>query len=73
MTDLLRKAFEEASKLPEAEQDALANMLLDELRSERSWQSAFGPSEHVGLSKLAEEARHEYGADETRKLEDDEL
>lgn len=69
MTDLLKKAFEEASKLPGPEQDALAKVLLDELRSERSWQSAFGPRERVGLSKLAEEARREYNASETRRLD----
>ena len=34
MTKLLKKAFDEASKLPEKEQDALARLLLEELASE---------------------------------------
>lgn len=34
MTRLLEKAFEEASKLPEDDQDALAEMLLNDLASE---------------------------------------
>jgi hypothetical protein len=35
MTKLLQRAFEEASKLPESEQDALGRILLEELASER--------------------------------------
>lgn len=35
MTKLLKRAFEEASKLPQEEQDALARILLEELASER--------------------------------------
>jgi len=34
MTRLLEKAFEAASKLPEEDQDALAEMLLNEIASE---------------------------------------
>ncbi len=37
MTQLLEKAFEEASKLPELEQNVLAQWLIDELISERKW------------------------------------
>jgi len=37
MTKLLEKAFEEASKLPEEDQDALAEMLLVDLSSEERW------------------------------------
>ena len=38
MTKLLQKAFEEASKLPGSEQDALGCILLGELASERRWE-----------------------------------
>ena len=41
MSKLLDKAFAEASKLSEREQDALAEWLLDELASERRWTEAF--------------------------------
>jgi hypothetical protein len=37
MTQLLEKAFKEASKLSELEQDALARWLIDEIISERKW------------------------------------
>ena len=36
MTKLMEKAFEEASKLPELEQNVLAKRLLDELTAERN-------------------------------------
>jgi hypothetical protein len=62
MTQLLEKAFAEASSLPEADQNALAEWLLEEIRSERRWSKAFAESEDV-LEKLADEAlaekRHE--------------
>ena len=35
MTKLLEKAFEEASKLPELEQNVLAKQLLNELTAEK--------------------------------------
>jgi hypothetical protein len=52
MTKLLE---EEASRLPEVEQKALARWVLEELRSERVWMKAFAGSEDV-LEKLADEA-----------------
>ena len=55
MTKLLELAFEEASRLPEVEQNALAKWLLDELHSEREWARAFSESEDV-LEMLADEA-----------------
>ncbi len=36
MTKLLEKAFEEASKLPEIEQNALAKELSNELKAEKN-------------------------------------
>ena len=37
MTQRLEKAFEEASELPEAEQDNFAAFILEELVAERRW------------------------------------
>jgi hypothetical protein len=37
VTPLLAKAFDEATKLPDTEQNALAKWLLDELESDRRW------------------------------------
>lgn len=37
MTQLLKKAFKEASKLPATKQNALAKWLLEELEAEKKW------------------------------------
>lgn len=55
MTTLLDKAFKEAARLPEIDQNALAKWVLDELRSEARWQKTFSESEDI-LEKLADEA-----------------
>ena len=55
MTKLLKKAFDEASRLPETEQNMFAKWLLDELHSEKEWVKTFAESEDV-LEKLADEA-----------------
>jgi len=67
MTQLLKKALTEVSKLPPAEQDALASILLDELASERRWAASFEKSQDV-LATLAEEALTEHRADRTKPL-----
>jgi hypothetical protein len=54
MTTLLKKAFEEATKLPDVEQNVLAKWLLDELKSEKRWEQSFSESEDV-LERLADE------------------
>ena len=58
MTQLLERAFTEASKLPETEQDAVASLLLAELESERQWGHTFASSQDE-LAKLADEALRE--------------
>jgi hypothetical protein len=68
MTKLLEKAFREASKLPEVEQNALAKWLLDELHSEAKWERAFAESEDV-LEKLADEALEEKRKGKTTPLD----
>ncbi len=55
MTTLLSKAFEQATQLPDVEQNALAKWLLDELDADRDWSKTFAESEDV-LDKLADEA-----------------
>jgi len=67
MTQLLEKALSEASKLPDAEQDALAAILLEELASEQRWAESFGKSQDV-LAKMAEEALAEYRAGRAQPL-----
>ena len=72
MTKLLEKAFEEASKLPELEQNALAKRLLDELIAEKKWEEAFASSEDV-LSRLADEAIEEHEQGRTKPLDIDSI
>jgi hypothetical protein len=72
MTDLLEKASGEASKLPSKEQDALAAWILQELESERRWDSAFTGSADVP-SKLADEALAEHRQGKTLPLDPEAL
>lgn len=68
MTKLLEHAFAEASRLPEAEQDALARRVLDDLRSEQEWSRRFAESEDV-LERLADEALEEKRTGRTSPLD----
>ena len=72
MTQLLEKAVSEAAKLPDAEQDALGQLLLDELASEERWRSLFAGSQDV-LAKLADEAIEEHRRGGTEDLVPDKL
>ncbi|HEX7408289.1 MAG TPA: hypothetical protein VF515_11655 [Candidatus Binatia bacterium] len=72
MTKLLEKAFAEAAKLPDDDQDALAQAVLAELASERRWDELFAGSTDV-LSELAQEALAEHRAGRTKALDPDTL
>lgn len=72
MTKLLQKAFQEASRLPDLDQNALAKWVLDELQSEREWERAFAESEDV-LEKLADAAIAEKQKGKTIPLDLDRL
>ena len=72
MTQLLDKAFEVASSLPESEQNDLARWLIEEIISEKKWEKAFADSEDI-LEKLADEALEEHAQGKTRLLDIDRL
>ncbi len=72
MIALLEKAFAEAAKLSEAEQEALAQQILAEIESEKKWDVLFARS-HDALEKLGEEALAEFRAGRTEELNPDEL
>ncbi len=55
MTRMLERAFEEAARLAPADQDALAQWLLEELKSERRWSELLEGSGDF-LAHLADEA-----------------
>ena len=67
MTKLLAKALDQVAKLPAAEQDAVAAILLEELASEQRWAKSLAGSQDQ-LAKLAQEALAEYKAGRTKPL-----
>ena len=54
----LQKAFEEAAKLPDSEQEALGHWLLEEMASEKRWDELFSRSSDK-LAALGKEAKGE--------------
>lgn len=65
MTRLLEEALSEVQKLPEAEQDAIASLILDELSDERRWQVNFARSQDQ-LARLAAKVREDIRAGRIR-------
>ena len=72
MTQLLKKAFQEASKLPVVDQNALAKWLIQELESEKKWEIIFAESEDI-LDRLADKAIKAYKRGKTKPLDTDRL
>ncbi len=72
MTKMLEKAFSEAAKLPEIEQNAVARWLLEEIDSEKKWEQHFAESE-AELENLALEALEQEKKGETTPLDPDQL
>ncbi|MBI1730750.1 hypothetical protein HY229_03245 [Candidatus Acetothermia bacterium] len=72
MTKLLHEAFQEAEKLSEQEQNALAEWLLEELESEQRWDKAFKRSSSL-LERLAGEALVEHHSERTQELNPEKL
>lgn len=69
MNQLLQRAFERASALPQAEQERFARFLLAELESEGRWAELFArPESEDLLDRLAEEALSEHRAGQSRPL-----
>ena len=72
MTTLLETAFEKVSALPEIEQNIYAKNLLDEIESEKRWDSAFSESEDV-LGQMADSALEDLKNNDTKLLNQDQL
>lgn len=70
MTQLLERAFQEASRLPELQQNMIAKWLLDELLAEKKWDLLFAESEDF-LAGLADEALDEHRTSQTKPLDPD--
>lgn len=58
MTKLLEKVFTKVSKLPEASQDAIATIVLEELEDEQKWEALFNNSQDA-LSTIVTQVRNE--------------
>jgi hypothetical protein len=52
----MQQALAEIGKLPEADQDAIAAIILDEIADERRWDESFSRSQRA-LAKLAARVR----------------
>jgi hypothetical protein len=70
MTRTLQDAFDEAAKLPQGEQEALAAFILEELRAERRRSDLLAGSPDK-LAALANEALAEHRRGETKPFEAD--
>ena len=72
MTQLLEKAFSEASMLSELQQNILARWIIDELLAEKKWDILFSETEDE-LAELADEALREHERGKTQIMNLDEL
>lgn len=72
MTALLEKAFSETKRLPEAEQNRVAEWLLLELEDEKRWDEQFANSMDI-LEQLVAEAQLESRQGRTKLLTPDQL
>jgi len=72
MTRLLDKAIAEMNKLPAEKQNAIAQLVLDELNDELLWDQAFGASQDK-LAKLAGKVRQDIQAGRVKHIGIDEL
>lgn len=67
MTNLLEKAIKKAGKLPEKEQNVIAEIILEEIEDEKKWEGKFKNTQRKIL-KLADEAIEEYKVGKTESL-----
>jgi hypothetical protein len=58
MNALLEKALAEVARLPEAEQEAIATLILEEIAAERGWDERFAKTQDQ-LGELVRAARAE--------------
>ncbi len=72
MTALLERAFTETKRLPETEQNRVAEWLLLELEDDKRWDDQFADSMDI-LEQLVAEAKLESRQGKTRSLTPDQL
>jgi hypothetical protein len=67
MTPLLERAIEKIQDLPDAEQDAIAALILDELADEQRWEESFARSQEQ-LGDLAAKVRADIRAGRVKDI-----
>lgn len=72
MTKLLEQAIAKVTGLSEAEQDAIAQIVLDEIAADRQWDEVLAKSPEK-LGKLADKAWAEHEAGKSQALDPDRL
>lgn len=72
MTPLLEKAIAELNKLPEAQQETMAQWILEALEDDARWDQAFSHS-LPQLEQLGKKAMEDYHAGHTSELDPDTL
>jgi hypothetical protein len=70
MTKALEEVLRQVSRLPEAEQDALAEAIKAEIGAEKDWDKSFVGSLDV-LDRLADEAIADHRAGRTKPIDPD--
>ena len=72
MTPLLEQAYTQIAQLPEADQDAIAALILEQLKDEQRWQKSFAQYPDA-LARLAQQALAEHRAGLIQPLDPDTL
>ena len=67
MTKLLDQAITEVQKLADAEQDAIAALILDRIADDQAWEHSFARSQNQ-LSAMAQNAREQVRTGRFRDL-----
>ena len=68
MTTLLETAFKKASSLSEREQNIYARIFIEEIESEKKWDSVFSSSEDL-LARMADNALEDFKNNDTKTLD----
>jgi hypothetical protein len=72
MVELMEKAISQLTQLPPAEQERVAQWILDELEDEKRWDLLFARSQDA-LAQLADKVLADYEAGLTEELDPDDL
>ena len=70
MTRLLESAFEEARKLPEPDQDAIAAMILEQITDDQAWDAKFAATTEDQWARMLAKVREDIAANGTIPLEE---